>query len=165
MRFVNRTVARFKKLQKTDYILLFLLCMVALTGGVAIALLDMGLTNIFLKNQGLLSIGFDYLWVALLMMGVGRYVLILERRKGYGSAFYLFIACIILWALLAGVRTEYQEIIANLLFIYKYGLLFLIAHTCWAVSTRLIKIDFNSLRYTGVMMAQFCRENSLIFPI
>ena len=156
MRFVNRTVARFKKLQKTDYILLFLLCMVALTGGVAIALSDIGLTNLFLKNQGLLSIGFDYLWVALFMMGIGRYVLILERRKGYGSAFYLFIACIILWFLLGGVRTEYQEIIANLLFIYKYGLIFLIMHACWAISTRLIKVDFNSLRYAGVMVVQFC---------
>ena len=156
MRFVNRTVARFKKLKKTDYILLFLLCMVSLTGGIAVALLDISLTNIFLKNQGLLSIGFDYLWVALLMMGVGRCVLILERRKGYGSAFYLFIACIILWLLLSGIKTDYQEMIANLLFIYKYGLLFLVAHACWAISERLIKSDFSSLRYTGVMAAQFC---------
>jgi len=156
MRLFNRTLARFKKLQKTDYILLFLLCLVALTGGVAVALLDIGITNVFLKNQGLLSIGFDYLWVAVLMILAGHYVLILDRRKGYGAVAYLLGACSILWLLLSGIKTDYQEIIANLLFIYKYGLFLLMTHAIWSVSTRCIKLDFSSLRYTGVITAELC---------
>ena len=155
MRRLFHIWARLKRLQWTDIVHLMCLCTTAFVMGFGMISIDIGTTSLLLKNQGIAGIGFNYLLGALFWAILAYQALILERRRGYGSAWVMLLLTLG-WGLATGVGMRYFPLeIQNILFSSKYAIIFLTWICFWNLTARFIQISMGSLKFLGVFSFEF----------
>lgn len=131
--------------------LLLLACVFFKSLGVI--LWEVGSVGFFLESGRFINIGFDFLWVAVLLSVVGYYILTLERRKGYGAV-WIVLACLMMATAALWEAVHQRGAAIDVVFILKYGVFVLMTGAFWAVATRFISIRLSSLKFAFV----FCAE-------
>ncbi|MBQ4472383.1 MAG: hypothetical protein II942_03995 [Alphaproteobacteria bacterium] len=155
MRRLFHIWARLKCLQWSDIIRLMCLCSTAFVMGFGMICVDIGTTSLLLKNQGFAGIGFNYLLGALCWAILAYQALILERRRGYGGAWIMFLLALA-WGTATSVGMRYfPSGIQNLLFSCKYAIIFLTWICFWNLTARFMQISMGSLKFLGVFSFEF----------
>ncbi len=153
MTFLKRLFLKASELPAFNMGLILFLMGLAVLKSTALALIDTGTVALFLAENGILRIAFDFTVVGVLMSFAGREVLRLTRQRGYGvmrvfSGAVLALTIGILTAEVGGVGGS------DFLFILKYMLFMLINVAFWIVTARFIPIRLDSLKFTFVMGAE-----------
>ena len=146
--------ARLKRLQWRDIRRLIVLCITAFVMSACVTGLDIGTTTILLNNQGIASIGFNYLLTSFILAIAGSVALRLERRRGYGASRTACIVVLLWWGLFGWFCATNSVYAVDLMFVAKYGTIFLMNIVFWALVERYVKLTMSSLKFLGI----FCFE-------
>jgi len=146
--------ARLKRLQWRDIRRLMVLCVTAFVMSASVTGLDIGTTTLLLNKQGIASIGFNYLLVAFILVIAGSVALRLERRRGYGASRTACVIALLWWGLFGWFCATNNVYAIDLMFVTKYGTIFLMNVVFWALAERYVKLAMSSLKFLGV----FCFE-------
>lgn len=151
----TRLMTRVKKISLSDWRVIFLLVFGAFFQAMASVYLDVGATALFLKNHGLLSLGFDFICLGGLLTLVGRLTVKLDRRHGFGGVPLTGALILGLIALLSCIRSYGgNQFFIQTLMIYRYVVFILTTVIFWSIATRFIVLRFNSFKFLGVLSAQ-----------
>ncbi len=142
--------ARLKRLQWRDIGHLIILCITAMMVSASITSLNIGTTSALLTKQGIASIGFNYLLVAIILIVLGSVALRLERRRGYGASKVAFIMALLWWGGYNWYTTTNSMDSVDLMFVMKYGTIFLLNIAFWTLAERYVKPVMSSLKFLGV---------------
>ncbi len=146
--------ARLKRLKWSDIRRLVVLCFTASVCAASVTGFDIGATSLLLETRDIVSIGFNYLLVAILSVFIGSISLRLERRRGYGAARTGAIAALVLMGLYGWFQSTGSLAAVDLMFVAKYGILFVMNVAFWSLAERYTKLTLSSLKFLGV----FCFE-------
>lgn len=143
---------RLKRLKWHDIFRLTILSLTAFLLATTLSCLDISTSSLLLQNQGILGIGINYIFAALIWAALGTIARKIERQKGYGAAVLGFMMTLV-WMGLAGLYYVMPEhFIYQILFATKYGSIFLLNIVFWALATRIVKPSMGSLKYLGVFI-------------
>ena len=141
---------RLKRLKWREILCLTILSLTVCLLAMTLTCLDMSTTSLFLQNQGILGIGINYIFAALLWLFMAILALKTQRQKGYGAALIAF-AVAVGWL---GLGLTWQltptHFIYQLFFAAKYGTIFLLHISFWALAGRFLKLSMGSLKFLGV---------------
>lgn len=143
MSFIRTTLLKAAELSPSTWGAMTLLMLGAFIKSMALGLLDGGAVALYLGQNALTYMAFDFMGVALLMVLVGYYALLFGRRQGYGSVPVCAVA-VLIFAGLLGLAWDSFGAASNLLFIFKYGAFILFNVSFWAVASRFISVRFDS---------------------
>ena len=148
---IKRFLKRLNKLEIKDWRILCLLMGGAFVLGQFMVYLNTGVMDLYLQKGGIFDVGFDFLWVGILISFVGRITVKLDRRRGYGGA----PLTLILFGLLAGLLWWIQEVsdsqlIPHLFFLYAYTAPILLQYAFGMIAHRFISLRMDSYKFLGV---------------
>lgn len=150
MSFLHSALVRASDFTASTWSTMVLLALCVFIKSTALVALDAGTVSLFLETQGLAYMALDFIFVALMMVGLGYYTLLFDRRQGYGSvpicALAVFIFTVILWGLIDRV-----PVALDILFIFKYGAFILFNVSFWSVASRFLSLRLDSLKFTAIL--------------
>ena len=150
MRFLFHILVRLKRLKWEEITRLFFVCLTAFVVGMISVGVDISSVSLLLQNQGFSGIGFNYIMAGLVWALLGYEALLLERRRGYGSAWVMsWMALFWLGLVMFGLKYLPVET-QNILFCSKYGLIFFVSVCFWTMAERFIRLSMTSLKFVGV---------------
>lgn len=132
---------------------LVLIMITAFVKSMALTALDVGSLTLYLKTLGIVHISFTYIWSAFIMMLVGYYTLIFERRHGYGSVpiccgVLLVFASLCLWG------QDGYFISSNLFFWFNLCAFGILNAAFWGVTSRFISLRMDSRKFAVVILCE-----------
>lgn len=134
--------------------MLFFLMGIACLKGIALSCFDIAATRLYIEQTALISIGFDFIIIALLMFFIGYETRVLKRRKGYGALMLSGTLLVLLTGVLYGVESHWTAFF-DLLFISKYLIFALFNLSFWTITARFIPLRLDSLKFIFVLGAEF----------
>ncbi len=153
MTFLKGLFLKASELPAFNIGLILFLMTLAFVKSTALALLDTATVSWFLSEFGLLRIGFDFILVGVLMGWVGRRVLLLTRRRGYG-VLRVFLSVVLLVTLGLLAADFNGEGGTDILFIIKYVVFVFVNVAFWVITARFIPMRLDSLKFSFVMGAE-----------
>ena len=114
-----------------------------------LTLFDVSISTLLLEKEGLIWLGFDYLFASILWIGAayGTYISIKRQENKTVKIATLWIC--FLW-LAFGLYSWDRSLSINLLFAAKYAIAFLFNFIFWRLAARCIKISISSLKFIGI---------------
>ena len=141
---------RLKRLKWHDIFCLTILSITACLLALTLSCLDMSTTSLLLQDQGLLGIGINYLFAAVIWIIIAYFARKIDRQKGYGAAAMGFIMSVIWLGLASAYRFMPKPFVYQALFVAKYSSIFLFNVSFWALAVRFVKASMGSLKYLGI---------------
>ncbi len=153
MTFLKRLFLKASELPAFNIALILFLMTLALVKSMALALLDTGTVAWFLAEHGLLRIGFDFILLGVLMSFIGREVLLLKRRRGYG-VLRVFVVSVLLVTVGLLAADAHGKGGTDILLVIKYAVFILLNIAFWVITARFIPMRLDSLKFSFVMGAE-----------
>lgn len=154
MSFLRTTFLKAAELTPATWGAMALLMVGAFIKSAALAALDGGTMAVYLQQNALTYMALGFMGVALLMVLVGYYVLLFDRRQGYGSVPICVLSVLVFTGLL-GLVWDGAAYGTDLLFVFKYGAFILFNVSFWSVASRFMSTRFDSGKCLAVACCDF----------
>ena len=153
MGFYKKLFIRISQLPAFNIGLLMCLAFFAFIKSVMLVFADIGSVQLYLTKTGHLSLGVDFILVAVLFSYVGQKTRGLFKYQGYGGFRLMTLLILVLTALIVATAYHIPGVYDGL-FIVKYAYFYLINAVFWSLTTRFVPFDRRSLKNVFLMAAE-----------
>ncbi|MBR5130383.1 MAG: hypothetical protein IKV03_04080 [Alphaproteobacteria bacterium] len=133
-------------------LLLFIMLTVFIKS-VVVSFLDISIVTDYLTDFGVVHLPFSYIFGSFVLMAVGYYCLLFERRHGYGS----IPVCMVILLIFIGISGWIQRgdfFWMNFAFWFNLGLFGLLGAAFWSVASRFVPLQLESRKFIAILCTE-----------